>query len=135
MKVIISLGIVALLALTLVLALATSVSAHTTFPLTRTPNASVFAFRGRVAFVPGAVVCHAQYNCLTITNRTSNSIELYLNGRPYDPMWSGETINPTLPYGRDIITVPHLSRFAALVVIVQRPMPVCRFRCFGGGRF
>lgn len=88
----------------------------------REPSVSVVQFRNRVFFSQAVVTCHTQINCLTIHNGLNRYVYLYLNGRYYDPMWGGETISPTLRWGRNVFTIPQLNRFVTLVVIVQPPV-------------
>lgn len=85
------------------------------------PNVTVLNFRGRVVFSQQFVICHAQINCLTIHNGLSPYIYLYLNSRYYDPMWGGETISPTLTWGRNVFTLPWINRATVLTVMVLQP--------------
>lgn len=125
-----------LIALLAVCVCAPTVSAHTSIypgyqPYTpiqrsmpvREPNVSIVRFQNRTSIFPSIVACHIGINCLTISNRTGRTITLYLNGRWYVTMWAGETISPTLTWGRNVFTIAGVYRFVMLVVVVQRPMP------------
>lgn len=88
----------------------------------REPSVSIVRFQNRTSIFPSVVACHTLINCLTISNRTGRTITLYLNGGWYLSMWAGETISPTLTWGRNVFTIAGVHRFVALVVVAQPPM-------------
>lgn len=85
------------------------------------PNVNIHLNKQKkVVFSRKALSCHAQVSCLNITNKTKQTIDLYLNGKFLFSMLPGNITGTNFNFpGRDTFTIPNANPNAILPVTVQ----------------